>query len=442
MRTAQGSWKRSALFAAVAAAAATTVTLDLVAPAYAQAQEERRYLERPRNILEFLFGGAPVRRAAPPEPPANSRNRIRQRPGNAAPSRAASGSLPTAAPPIEIVEKKDDAKPLLVVGDFLAGGLADALVEAYAQNPNIRVVEKISGSSGFVRDDFYDWPTEITPVLDEVKPAAVVVMMGSNDRQDMRVGGTREQRRSEKWTAEYERRVGALVEAIRGRDIPLVWVGMPSFRPTGASADMLAFNDIYRQAAEEAGGQFVDIWEGFVDESGAFVSTGPDVNGQPVRLRSGDNGVNLTEAGRRKVAFYAEKSLERIFGSAAGQPGAVAGLPSAPGLGDPLRAPAAIDRTEPISLASPQLDAAAELLGASAVRPKADDVAAPPGASTSPAVSGQVEGETPATRSPPTVGERLSIDGIAPTAQPGRADDFGRATPGPADDQTTTSITE
>ena len=40
----------------------------------------------------------------------------------------------------------------------------------------------------------------------------------------------------------------------------------------------------------------MDIWDGFVDENGAYVSTGPDINGQPARLRAGD-GINLTKAG-------------------------------------------------------------------------------------------------------------------------------------------------
>ena len=76
------------------------------------------------------------------------------------------------------------------------------------------------------------------------------------------------------------------------------------------NSDMLAFNDIYRRVGGERGGEFVDVWDGFVDENGAFVSTGPDINGQPVRLRSND-GINFTKAGKRKLAFYARKAAEQ-----------------------------------------------------------------------------------------------------------------------------------
>ena len=66
---------------------------------------------------------------------------------------------------------------------------------------------------------------------------------------------------------------------------------------------------------EAAGGTFVDVWDGFVDEAGKFVITGSDVNGQQVRLR-GSDGINLTKAGKRKLAFYAEKDIRKILGDA------------------------------------------------------------------------------------------------------------------------------
>ena len=52
-----------------------------------------------------------------------------------------------------------------------------------------------------------------------------------------------------------------------------------------------------------------------VDEEGKFMVTGSDVNGQQVRLRSSD-GVNMTEAGRRKLAFYVEKVARRHLSDA------------------------------------------------------------------------------------------------------------------------------
>jgi hypothetical protein len=383
--------------AAASLAVGILAGLVLLAPAHAQ--------ERPRTLFEFLFPGSqqqqrqrqrePERRpaATTPQPQATPR---RATPRTTAAPRAAPAQ--PAAP--EVVEKADDARVLLVIGDFIGGGLAEGLSAAYADDPTIRVVDHTNGSSGFVRDDYYNWPAEIGAILESVEPTVVAVLLGSNDRQQMLVGGSREAPRTDPWNEEYARRATAVAAAFAERNIPFVWIGLPPFKVTRMSSDMLAFNDIQRGVAEAAGGTFVDIWEGFVDEAGAFVTNGPDINGQPARLRAGD-GINFTQSGKRKIAFYAEKPLNRILET--GSPGAVA-APGFPMLGAPDAfghlapgEPPPIDRTVPISLNDPDFDGGAELLGLIAT-PKREDARTP--------------------------SEKLVIEGVAPPAMPGRVDDF------------------
>ena len=288
---------------------------------------------------------------------------------------------PAAAPEAPAVEKADDARVVLVIGDFLATGLADGLTAAFAENPQVRIVDRSNGSSGFVRADHYDWPKEVTGVIESEKPAVVIAMLGSNDRQQMQVGDTREAPRSEAWTRQYEERIEAFGKALAQSRVPFLWVGMPAFKSAKMTADMLAFNDIYRSAAQKSGGEFIDIWDGFTDENGAFVTTGPDINGQPVRLRS-DDGINTTKAGRRKIAFYTEKPLSKMLDLTT--PEADAPLPPA---GEPVTTPEAapspviLDRTAPMLLSDPALDGGTELLGATPVgsaRKKTAGIELPP----------------------------------------------------------------
>ncbi|ESY02417.1 DUF459 domain-containing protein [Mesorhizobium sp. LNJC405B00] len=316
-------------------------------------------------------------------------------------------------PSAPIVEKTPDSRVVLVIGDFMANGLAEGLETAFADNANVRIVERANGSSGFVRDDVYNWPEQVKSLVETEKPAAVVVMLGSNDRQQMRVNDVREQPRSENWTKEYERRTEALGKALAATKVPYLWVGMPAFKTPKMTSDMLAFNDIYHSAAEKNGGEFVDVWDGFVDENGAFVSTGPDINGQAVRLRS-DDGINVSKAGKRKLAFYTEKPLAKILGLAA--PGSV--VTAAAPAGAPVEAPSlpaapiVVDRTVPMLLNDPALDGGTELLGAAAA-PKAN---------------------------PDLPGEKLILEGKAPEASPGRADDFSWPPKAAAATDTTTAI--
>lgn len=366
----------------LALALATPAAPGMVASAHAQQAGER---QSGGGLLRFLFQrndgqkqggnthrGAPQVDRATSQPSAGNRQPKRQQQRQ---QRQSSGGQATASAPVAppAADKAEDARRLVVVGDFLAGGLAEGLTSAFAERTDVVVIDRSNGSSGLVRDDYYDWPGQIGAVLQDAEPAVVVVMIGANDRQQMRVEGSPEQPRSDGWIAEYERRVGALAKSVREANLPLVWVGSLPFKSSAMSSDILAFNDIYRRIVTDAGGEFVDVWDGFVDENGAFVTNGPDMNGQPAHLRASD-GINVTRQGRRKIAFYAEKPLNRILDAQSGAAGEMARL--GPGLGEgqfygpylerTLPAPAVrIDRTAPMAIDDPEPDGEAGLLGAS-----------------------------------------------------------------------------
>lgn len=300
--------------------------------------------------------------------------------------------------PILPVEKLENAKSVLVVGDFMAGGVAEGLVDAFAGSTDVKIVEKWNGSSGFVRDDYYDWPASLPSILSETKPAVVVIMIGTNDRQQMLVGTNRETVSTPAWTQEYEKRVTAVAQVLKAGGVPIIWVGEPALRSTQMSASMTAFNDIYRKNIEAVGGTFVDIWDGFVDENGIFQQTGVDMNGLPARLR-GNDGISFATAGKRKAAFYVEKPLRLLLGDTQTPVMAALPKPSTTGFVGPLLpAPVVITRTEPMAINDPALDGGDELLGAA---PK-------------PSTSRPIR----------SVADALMIEGIAPEPKPGRVDDF------------------
>jgi uncharacterized protein len=371
---------RYAVLLLIAAATGLTV-VQLAQPAAAQERVERK------SFLQLLFGGGgSTKKPKAPEPARTSRV-----------NRASSGSS-IAAPPEPVVEKLENARKILVVGDFLANRAADGLSTAFAQAPGVVVVDRANGSSGLVRDDYYNWPEQARSIVEEVQPSIIVVQLGSNDRQQLLVNGEREPVRSVNWMAEYERRTQLLIDALRGRNTPILWIGLPAFKSPSMTTDMVALNGVFRTQIEKAGGEFIDIWDGFVDEEGKFIFTGSDINGQQVRLR-GSDGINVTTAGRRKIAFYAEKSIRRLLGDAAAE--GVSALDSAnfpeifmpPAPGENA---AAIMRTMPVSMTDPALDGGSALLG------------------EMPATAGLV-------RSPR---DQLVLDGVLPEAPQGRVDNF------------------
>src|SRR4051812_30924217 len=118
--------------------------------------------------------------------------------------------------------------------------------------------------------------------------------------------------RSEKWGELYSRRVDEMIGVLKSRNVPVFWVGLPPVRGSRATSEMVYLNDLYRGRAEKAGITYIDVWDGFVDESGNYNNYGPDLEGQTRRLRSGD-GAHFTRAGARKLAHYVEREIRRVM---------------------------------------------------------------------------------------------------------------------------------
>jgi len=194
-RTGDGifSSRHAVLFLALAALAAATF---FAAPSRAQEQQERP------SLLNRLFNSKPAYRVEdPPAEIAKPKADRKQQKKKARVLRE--GAEP---PQVAVITKRPDARVVLVIGDFLGSGLAEGLTTAFTQSANVKVVDRTSGSSGFVREDFHNWSEKVGELITALRPAAIVVMIGANDRQQMLVDGVRETVRSEGWNKEYAAR--------------------------------------------------------------------------------------------------------------------------------------------------------------------------------------------------------------------------------------------
>lgn len=334
----------------------------MLIPNFAVAQERQ-------TLFDWLFGSEQKRAAPPPKRQQKNTQRPRNRTtsskrANSTPSTPSIVQKRTAVP--APVTKLENAKTILVAGDFMAASLGDGLNTRFQTNAGIQIETKSNGSSGVVRSDYYDWQARLPTFVQETKPALTILMIGSNDRQNIRVDGVEHRFGTELWLKEYEKRLDALAVQAKQTGAKLLWVGLPSFQSPSFTADVLVLNRLYRAAAEKAQAEFIDIWDGFADESGKFITTGFDVNGQQARLREAD-GIALTKAGREKLAFYVERAILRYIDDGSISEIKLDGdnlpaLSSLPALGvDPVEI-----RTQPVNVTDPELDGGKELLGTAA----------------------------------------------------------------------------
>jgi len=267
--------------------------------------------------------------------------------------------------------KKADTKteaavqtPIVVFGDSMADWLAYGLELAYADSPEIGVLRRHRTNSGLIRTEvrndprgeYPDWPQAAREMIAAQKPKFVLMMIGINDRRQIREaaqvarvvkpapaedpaaleldkpaaapekpaepttimapgppapsGNRTFEFRTDAWSEAYIRRIDDTVAALKTSGVPVFWVGLPPLRGQKSAADIPFLNDLYRSRADKAGIIYIDVWDGFVDEDGRFAQSGPDLEGQTRRLRSGD-GVYFTQAGARKLAHYVDREIQR-----------------------------------------------------------------------------------------------------------------------------------
>jgi hypothetical protein len=202
---------------------------------------------------------------------------------------------------------------IAVMGDGLASPLAQGLADSFMQDmPEVAIIKKAKTNSSMVRDDPVDWIKAAEDVLNTEKVTVAVVMLGINERQSVKDETGTFEPRSERWTQIYTRRVDELMAKFKAKNIPLFWVGLPAMKSARLSQDMQAYNEIIRERAARAGVPFVDVWDGFVDENGQFVTSGPALDGQTRRLRTSD-GIGFTRAGSRKLAHFVERDIRVLL---------------------------------------------------------------------------------------------------------------------------------
>lgn len=272
--------------------AALLAMLMAITPALAQEQR------RPQTLFELLFGtGQQQTQPAPAPAPSAPRAAPRQ------------SSAPTAPPPPPQVSKAPDAQRVLVMGDSMAVDLARGMDRFYAENDKVRVIGQGVGSSGFVREDFFNWQAAVEEAIAEDSFDIAVVIIGINDRQALGADAPL----TDPWRRAYSARIERFLSTLRAAGKPVVWVELPPMEQSQYGAAMVQISALHRAAVQAAGGEWVETFQRYMSESGGYTSVGPDLNGQIVTMRKSD-GMHFSAAGADKLAFYIDRAITQYHG--------------------------------------------------------------------------------------------------------------------------------
>ena len=91
----------------------------------------------------------------------------------------------------------------------------------------VQVIDDWKGSTGLVRPDFFDWPARIEQDMAEHDPDVVVLGFGGNDTQNLTTDDGILQLGTPEWEAEYQRRIGEVLDLIEAPGRTVYWIGLP-----------------------------------------------------------------------------------------------------------------------------------------------------------------------------------------------------------------------
>jgi hypothetical protein len=118
----------------------------------------------------------------------------------------------------------------------MATALGQQLEVTLAAIPGLRVHRLAKSATGLARPDRHDWMSKAAAAAKQHDPDFVVVLIGSNDGQDLAPVPAKGRRQravhwgTADWPAAYRERVLALLRALGAPGRPVLWLGLPPMR--------------------------------------------------------------------------------------------------------------------------------------------------------------------------------------------------------------------
>ena len=302
-----------------------------------------------------------------------------------------------------------DTQRILIIGDAMGGGMGAGLSRAIGDDPQYEVVNRFNEASALSRPDRYDWASSIPKIMDGKNFSVAVVLIGLNDRQDIRTDTASYGFNSPEWIAAYKANVDAVIDALLAQKVKVVWLGEPPMGDPAYDSDMQIVTALQKERAIAKGIKFVDLRAPFLGAGGAYTDRGTDDASVDRKFRESD-GVTFFKMGNNRLGQIVLDAIKNGIDVPATEPALNPAVPV-------VEAPAVVDDAAgPVFVQEDQ--------NGQVVLHSGGDIVASVATQTAAAASsnGVV---TPAS----STAEKMFTLGVSPTAPLGRFDDFTYTAP-------------
>jgi hypothetical protein len=207
---------------------------------------------------------------------------------------------------------------LFVFGDSLAAGLFSGMSRMAEGDLRIAIDGRFKDDSGLARPEFYDWAAALPTMHERREIDIAVILLGSNDGQDIRSISGPIQFSTPEWASTYAQRVDDIIKLLKDRKIAIYWVELPPMGPAPLEAEAAFVATIQRDRALREKTRYVETRKIFSDVSGRYTDQGTDIAGKATRLRS-RNGIHFLKSGNNKLAMLVLEAIRRDIAIADGK---------------------------------------------------------------------------------------------------------------------------
>ena len=280
-------------------------------------------LDRPRAWFESAIGrehatiDTEIVLPTPPTPTPTTPDA-----GPAAPTSPAQHGIPPPAEPAEperVVFTPRNKMRLWIAGDSLVITPGYAVYRALGQNEAVEKIGDVEGrvATGLTRPDVFNWFKHVSEPVQRRRVDPVVFCFGGNDDHDLMTGlpdgVSLDGFGGPRWTKEYQRRVGGLMDIVNQAGGFVVWLGLPVTDDDARSRRWRLLNKMALAEAQKREGKvaYVDMY-GLLSRNGGFASYLENKEGELEKVRAPD-GIHLERAGGDMVAKEVVRRLREVY---------------------------------------------------------------------------------------------------------------------------------
>ncbi len=191
----------------------------------------------------------------------------------------------------------------------MAGGMGAGLTRMAENDATIEVVNRFNETSGLARPEVYDWAAAIPKIVEGKNFSSAFVLIGFNDRRELRDGDKTLKFGTPDWDALYKKRVEALLDVLAAQHIQVFWMGEPPVGDPAMDADLQNITSLQKDRVAAKGANFIELRTPFVNAQGGYTDRGADETGTERRIRESD-GVTFFKQGNNRLGQIALAALK------------------------------------------------------------------------------------------------------------------------------------